>query len=337
MESRVSPSYTNIFMGLFVEAFIYPFHKQILIYLKHIDDVVMLWDHDKKSLNTFFNHFNVCHVSIKFSFRYPKQTVNFLGVSTKKLSPSNSSGNQPLKANPYSTEAINQNLKNKEKKTKSPTASSSIYKESAQEMIPLTHTPLFLHNELLKLKYSAHLFMDALNRATAVRRGDLLTRTTHSHTDKLSLVTSFHASLKSTSFWKATWTVCIQTKNWLFPSRPLLLPSVTYLVLVVVYVLPCGCSHCPLCKFILTSSKVSSYTLPFSMKITHTRLQKAKHPIHTPLHTLLQTICERKSKLNKWTVYDHESAIVHKENKPVSNHFNNPTTLTLFWRYDLRY
>lgn len=73
MGSKVSLSYANIFMGFFEEGFIYSFHKQPLMYLRYIDDVLMLWHHDDKSPNEFFDHANTCHESITFHFRYSKQ------------------------------------------------------------------------------------------------------------------------------------------------------------------------------------------------------------------------------------------------------------------------
>lgn len=41
MGSRVSPSYANILMGFFEETFIQSFHKQSLLYHRHIDNVLM--------------------------------------------------------------------------------------------------------------------------------------------------------------------------------------------------------------------------------------------------------------------------------------------------------
>lgn len=93
-------------MGIFKEAFVYSFHKQPLIYLRYIDNVLMLWHHDKTSLRGFFNHASLSHKSINFTFHYSEETVNFLDVNielNRGLLPPNSSGNQQINANSCTT------------------------------------------------------------------------------------------------------------------------------------------------------------------------------------------------------------------------------------------
>lgn len=81
--SKVSPSFANTFVSLFEKVFIYLFHKQPLIYLRCINDVLMLWHHDEKFLNECFNQAKTCHESMKFPFHYSKQTVKFLDFNIK--------------------------------------------------------------------------------------------------------------------------------------------------------------------------------------------------------------------------------------------------------------
>jgi hypothetical protein len=64
MGTRVAPSFANIFMADFEERFVYTYHTKPLIWLRYIDDIFMIWDHDRESLDQFTSHLNNCHHSI---------------------------------------------------------------------------------------------------------------------------------------------------------------------------------------------------------------------------------------------------------------------------------
>ena len=85
METKCVPSYTNIFMGMFEENYIY---RLILgkfkLYLSYIDDIFLIWTGTLDELNKFIAKINQAHPSIKFDFNYSSNSVNFLDTTVKK-------------------------------------------------------------------------------------------------------------------------------------------------------------------------------------------------------------------------------------------------------------
>jgi hypothetical protein len=83
MGTKVAPSFANIFMANFEDKFVYSYHTQPLIWLRYIDDIFMVWNHDKTSLELFLEHLNRCHKTIKFTSDISADSVNFLDTSVK--------------------------------------------------------------------------------------------------------------------------------------------------------------------------------------------------------------------------------------------------------------
>ena len=81
MGTRVAPSLANIFMADFEDKFVYSYHKQPLIWLRYIDDIFMIWNHDLQSLNDFLGHLNTCHPTIKFTSEVSQDSVVFLDTT----------------------------------------------------------------------------------------------------------------------------------------------------------------------------------------------------------------------------------------------------------------
>lgn len=340
MGSRVSPSYANIFMGFLEETFIYSFHKQPLIYLRYIDDVLMLWHHDEKSLNEFFTHANACHDTIKFTFHYSKLSVNFLDVNITLYE-------GKLITQLYRKPTDKRQLLHytshhpKSQKNNIPYSQFLRLRRICSEDDTFNMHAHSLRNTLLERKYPETLIADALNRATATDRDAILTRkTTRSTTDRIPLVTSFHTNISDLN------TILKRNLNILHADQKLKnifteAPFATFRKLPSIGRLlcpsrirgphnngcsPCGSPRCQLCKFILTSSEITSYTSPFSMKITHTVNCKTPNIIYI-LHCTLchqQYVGETQNSMTE-RFYGHKSDIVHKENKPVAIHFNNPS------------
>ena len=79
MGTKTAPSYANIFMGQFEEQYIYPRIKnKSILYLRHIDDIFLIWTDTTDSLENFIKSINTVHPSIKFSAETSKKEINFL-------------------------------------------------------------------------------------------------------------------------------------------------------------------------------------------------------------------------------------------------------------------
>ncbi|XP_041424932.1 uncharacterized protein LOC121395445 [Xenopus laevis] len=81
MGSNVAPSYANIFMGKFEEKFIYDnqlFKKHCIKWLRYIDDVFIIWEGPRLSLEQFHREINSACSHIKFTVHIDPQEIAFL-------------------------------------------------------------------------------------------------------------------------------------------------------------------------------------------------------------------------------------------------------------------
>ena len=81
MGTQVAPSFANIFMSWFEDKFVYTYTPKPLLWKRYIDDVFMIWPHGQESLNTFMEHLNASHNTIKFTAESSTSSVNFLDIS----------------------------------------------------------------------------------------------------------------------------------------------------------------------------------------------------------------------------------------------------------------
>ena len=66
-------------MSEFEEKHIYPLIKtKSAIYLHYIDDIFMVWTKPENELKYFMNEINQKHQSIKFDFKFSKESIEFL-------------------------------------------------------------------------------------------------------------------------------------------------------------------------------------------------------------------------------------------------------------------
>ena len=79
MGTICAPSYTNIIISEFDEKHVYPQIKnKSVIYLRYIDDIFMVWIKSESELRHFMNKINQKHQSIKFDFKFSKESIEFL-------------------------------------------------------------------------------------------------------------------------------------------------------------------------------------------------------------------------------------------------------------------
>ena len=79
MGTICAPPYANIFMAYFEEKFIYPLIRNAAtLYLRYIDDIILIWTKSENELLTFFEKLNQQHPSIKFEMKYSKDKIEFL-------------------------------------------------------------------------------------------------------------------------------------------------------------------------------------------------------------------------------------------------------------------
>ena len=81
MGTKVAPAYANTFMGWFEDTHVYTYHKQPLLWKRFIDDIFLIWHHEKEDLDLFIDYLNSRMPSIKFEAESSNTSVHFLDVT----------------------------------------------------------------------------------------------------------------------------------------------------------------------------------------------------------------------------------------------------------------
>ena len=83
MGTKITPQYANIFMANLEENFLQNTHDKTLIYLRHIDDIFLLWTHKEEELVRFYKDFNSENPDIHITMNHSIEEVNFLDTTIK--------------------------------------------------------------------------------------------------------------------------------------------------------------------------------------------------------------------------------------------------------------
>lgn len=82
--NRVAPTFANIYMDSFEQTHVYPYHLNPRLWLRFIDDILLIWDHGIKALNSFMEYLNSRHPNIKFSEEISNSEVSLLNILISK-------------------------------------------------------------------------------------------------------------------------------------------------------------------------------------------------------------------------------------------------------------
>lgn len=82
MGTKCAPTYASLFMGRFEERHILPrIRDRVLLYVRYIDDLLMIWRDSEEELIKFLEELNKIHPTIKFEYEYSREKVNFLDTT----------------------------------------------------------------------------------------------------------------------------------------------------------------------------------------------------------------------------------------------------------------
>ena len=84
MGTRMSPSYSSLFMGKFEKDFLDSYDVQPLLWLRILDDIFMIWDDSEENLLRFLDKLNTFLETIRFTYNYSKTNAVFLDVKIEK-------------------------------------------------------------------------------------------------------------------------------------------------------------------------------------------------------------------------------------------------------------
>ena len=85
MGSPLSPIVANMFMEAFEDRALDTIEKKPKVWLRYVDDVFVIWNHGKSSLQSFLGHLNNQHRNIKFTLEEEKdRKIPFLDVLVER-------------------------------------------------------------------------------------------------------------------------------------------------------------------------------------------------------------------------------------------------------------
>ena len=90
MGTKMAPSFANIFMGALEQTLLSssPDHLIPLLWKRFIDDIFLIWTHGEASFQSFIQHLNSFHPTIKFEVTHSTKSVHFLDT-TVYITPQN--------------------------------------------------------------------------------------------------------------------------------------------------------------------------------------------------------------------------------------------------------
>ena len=78
--TKFAPSYAIITMGDFEEKALQGSVLQPWLWWRYIDDIFMVWEHGEENLLKFIEYLNNLHPTIKFTYKYSRESIEFLDV-----------------------------------------------------------------------------------------------------------------------------------------------------------------------------------------------------------------------------------------------------------------
>ena len=84
MGNIMAPSYSGIFMGELEQKIIQPYTDKIKLWIRYIDDILILWSGNQEEFQSFLLNCNKLHPTIKFTRECSPNKIHFLDVTIYK-------------------------------------------------------------------------------------------------------------------------------------------------------------------------------------------------------------------------------------------------------------
>ena len=272
---KFAPSYAILFVGDFEERALENYHLKPWVWWRYIDDIFLVWEHGEEKLLEFIEYLNSISPHIKFTFKYSRESIEFLDVLVIK------EGN-----------SVHTDLFVKETDTHQFLHFSSCHPYHTKKGIPYSQavrlrricsTEEFFQKRVSNLKswllargYDEHLVNAQVERASLLNRDTLLRN--NSSKDKLEgrevFSTTFHPAINKRVYriLREAQVIldCDEEHKRVFSSIPLVSfrRAKTLQDILVRSKLPnvhktgsckgCGKSNCQVCDFLLNSSDFSN-------------------------------------------------------------------------------
>ena len=80
MGTRMAPAFANLFMGEFESKALEGYVDKPFLWLRYIDNILMVWTHGNEKLESFIAYLNSIHPTIKFTIERSTTSIPFLDV-----------------------------------------------------------------------------------------------------------------------------------------------------------------------------------------------------------------------------------------------------------------
>ena len=191
MGTRMAPNYAIIFMNYLESNFLETTTRKPKIWLRFIDDILMIWSHGVQELKNFMDRINNYHPTIKFTYDHHREEIPFLdniGYRTRdnKLFTGNchkpSENKQYLhynSAHPRKQESVPYGLLIRSERICS---EQKYFEQEARKIL----------QQLKYRKYPQQLLDEAYRTFNSMRRQNLLRSTTDEEDTKIRLITNYN-------------------------------------------------------------------------------------------------------------------------------------------------
>ncbi|XP_068671375.1 uncharacterized protein [Montipora capricornis] len=79
----MAPAYANLFMDRLERRLILEARVKPYMWLRYIDDIFMVWTGSEEELREFLTYINEAHATIKFTWTWSRDQVNYLDVQIR--------------------------------------------------------------------------------------------------------------------------------------------------------------------------------------------------------------------------------------------------------------
>lgn len=83
--TKMAPAYANIFMDRLEQRLLSEAEIKLYLWFRYIDDIFMVWLGSESDLRDFLNYINAAHETIKFTWNWSREGVNYLDVRKSSI------------------------------------------------------------------------------------------------------------------------------------------------------------------------------------------------------------------------------------------------------------
>ena len=195
MGTKCAPTYASLYMGWFERKYILPrIQQHVSMYVRYIDDIFFVWKGPEHELKKFLETINTLHPSIKFDYKYSKESTDFLDTTVKLV---NKAITTTLYTKPTDRKAFLHAKSYHPSSTKKAIAFSqaSRLRRICSDPTDFWRHATKLKEDLLNRGYREEELSREIERAARIERSDLLKYKDKSTSNRIPLIVTYNRQL----------------------------------------------------------------------------------------------------------------------------------------------